>query len=63
MPLMKMNLYTQNDLISNQTQYVINQQILQNQSQPIIRLGSLNNRNFLPLFMQGNKHCKSCNGK
>jgi len=63
MPLIKMTLYTQNDLINNQTQYLINQQIIQNQTQPVIRLGSSINRNFLPLYIQGNKYCKSCSGK
>ena len=60
---MKMNLYTQNDLINNQLQYIISQQVLQFQSQPVLRLGSANNRNFLPMSIQGNKYCKSCSGK
>ena len=60
---MKMSLYTQNTLINSQTQYFQNQLGFQNQPQPIMRLGSVNNRTFLPLLIQGNKSCKSCGGK
>ena len=59
MPLMKMNLYTQNTLINSQAQYFQNQIGFQ----PVIRLGSLNNRTLIPLFIQGNKSCTSCSGK
>jgi len=56
---MKMNLYTQNTLINSQAQYFQNQL----GSQPVLRLGSLSNRTFIPLFIQGNKSCTSCSGK
>ena len=61
MPLMKMNLQTQNDVVNNQAAYIQNQ--FGNITQPILRLGSSANRNFMPLFIQGNKYCKSCGGK
>jgi hypothetical protein len=60
---MKMNLYTQNTLINSQAQYFQNQLGSQYQSQPVLRLGSLSNRTFIPLFIQGNKSCTSCSGK
>ena len=63
MPLMKMNLYTQRDIINNQSLYIQNQLGTQLQTQPVLRLGSSINRIFLPLFIQGNKNCKSCGGK
>ena len=63
MPLMKMNLQTQNDVIANQSLYIQNRLGLQFQSQPVLRLGSSANRIFLPLFIQGNKYCKSCGSK
>jgi len=63
MPLMKMNLQTQNDVVNNQTAYIQNQLGPYFQAQPILRLGSSANRNFLPLYIQGNKYCKSCGGK
>jgi hypothetical protein len=63
MPLMKMNLQTQNDVINNQTVYIMNQLGPYFQAQPMLRLGSYTNRNFLPLYIQGNKNCKSCGGK
>ena len=63
MPLMKMNLYTQRDIINNQSLYIQNQLGRQLQTQPVLRLGSSVNRIFLPLFIQGNKYCKSCGEK
>jgi len=60
---MKMNLYTQRDIINNQSLYIQNQLGTQLQAQPVLRLGSSINRIFLPLFIQGNKNCKSCGGK
>jgi hypothetical protein len=62
MPLLKMNLTTQSQLVYNQTQYI--QQIqAQAQPQPLFRLGSASNRNMLPLLVTGNKSCQSCGGK
>ena len=61
MPAMKMNLYSQNQLSNTQIQYLTQQ--LQSQVQPLLRLGSTSNRNFMPLLIQGNKSCKSCSGK
>jgi hypothetical protein len=62
MPLLKMNLTTQSQLVYNQTQYM--QQIqTQAQPQPLFRLGSSTNRNMLPLLITGNKSCQSCGGK
>ncbi len=63
MPLMKMNLQTQREVINSQSLYIQSQLGPQFQAQPIIRLGSSINRTFLPLFIQGNKYCKSCSGK
>jgi hypothetical protein len=62
---MKMNLQTQNTIITNQSQYIQRQLGYQSQlqTQPILRLGSSINRTFLPLLIQGNKYCKSCGGK
>ena len=63
MPLMKMNLQTQRDVIVSQSIYIQRQLGSQLQTQPTLRLGSSINRSFLPLFIQGNKSCKSCGGK
>lgn len=63
MPLMKMNLQTQRDVIVSQSIYIQRQLGSQLQAQPTLRLGSSINRSFLPLFIQGNKSCKSCGGK
>ena len=63
MPLMKMNLQTQRDVIVSQSIYIQTQLGSQLQAQPTLRLGSSINRSFLPLFIQGNKSCKSCGGK
>ena len=60
MPLMKMNLQTQRDVIANQSIYIQSRLGGQLQAQPTLRLGSSANRSFLPLFIQGNKSCKSC---
>ena len=60
MPKLQMNLVTQSQLVYNQIQYT---QQLQQQSQPLLRLGSAYNRNMLPLLITGNKSCKSCGGK
>ena len=62
MPLLRMNLTTQSQLVYNQTQY-IQQRQAQTQPQPLFRLGSASNRNMLPLFVTGNKSCQSCGGK
>ena len=58
MPLLKMNLVSQSQLTYNQIQ-----QIKQQQTQPLLRLGSASNRNMMPLLITGNKSCKSCGGK
>ena len=60
---MKMNLQTQRDVIVNQSIYIQSRLGGQLQAQPTLRLGSSANRSFLPLFIQGNKSCKSCGGK
>lgn len=60
---MKMNLQTQRDVIVSQSIYIQRQLGSQLQAQPTLRLGSSINRSFLPLFIQGNKSCKSCGGK
>jgi hypothetical protein len=60
---MKMNLQTQRDVINSQSTYIQNRLGPQLQAQPMLRLGTSANRNFLPLFIQGNKYCKSCSGK
>ncbi len=62
MPLLKMNLTTQSQLVYNQTQYMLQIQT-QTQPQPLFRLGSTSNRNMLPLLVTGNKSCQSCGGK
>jgi hypothetical protein len=59
MPLLKMNLVSQNQLVYNQIQQTKHVQ----QQQPLLRLGSTSNRNFLPLLITGNKSCKTCGGK
>ena len=61
MPTLKMKLYSQNELTNIQNQVL--RQNFQYQPQPLLRLGSSTNRNFLPLQVQGNKSCKSCSGK
>jgi len=58
MPLLKMNLVSQNQLVYNQIQ-----QTKLVQQQPLLRLGSTSNRSFLPLLITGNKSCKTCGGK
>jgi hypothetical protein len=60
MPLLKMNLVSQNQLVYNQIQQTKH---VQQQQQPLLRLGSTSNRNFLPLLITGNKSCKTCGGK
>ena len=60
---MKMNLQTQRDVIVSQSIYIQRQLGSQLQAQPTLRLGSSINRSFLPLFIQGNKSCKSCGSK
>ena len=62
MPLLKMKLVSQSQLTYNQTQQQIQQQI-QQQTQPLLRLGSVYNRNMMPLLITGNKSCKTCGGK
>ena len=63
MPLLKMKLVSQSQLTYNQTQQQIQQQIQQQQTQPLLRLGSVYNRNMMPLLITGNKSCKTCGGK
>jgi hypothetical protein len=60
MPVLKMNFVTQNQLVQNQIQYA---QQTQTQTQPLLRLGSALNRNFLPLLITGSKSCQTCGGK
>jgi len=60
MPLLRMNFVTQSQLAYNQIQYAQQTQI---QTQPLLRLGSASNRNFLPLLITGNKSCQTCGGK
>ena len=62
MPILKMNLYTQNQLTNIQSQYIIQQQ-QQEQTNYFMRLGATQNRNYSPLIVQGNKSCKSCGGR
>ena len=62
MPLLRMNFVTQSQLAYNQIQYAQHTQI-QTQTQPLLRLGSASNRNFLPLLITGNKSCQTCGGK
>ncbi len=61
MPLMKMTLYTEQQLTNIQTQFLVQQ--MQSQPQSFLRLGAISNRNFAPIIVQGNKSCKSCGGK
>ena len=61
MPVLKMNLYSQNQLTNIQNKYIIQQQ--QGQTSYFMRLGATQNRNYSPLIVQGNKSCKSCGGK
>jgi len=62
MPLLRMNFVTQSQLAYNQIQYAQQTQT-QTQTQPLLRLGSASNRNFLPLLITGNKSCQTCGGK
>jgi len=61
MPILRMNLFTQNQLTNIQSQYITQQQ--QNHTTHIMRLGATQNRTSTPLPVQGNKSCKSCGGK
>jgi len=61
MPILRMNLFTQNQLTNIQTRYISQQQ--QGQTIHFMRLGATQNRNSTPLPVQGNKSCKSCGGK
>jgi len=61
MPILRMNLFTQNQLTNIQSQYISQQQ--QGQATHVMRLGVTQNRNSTPLPVQGNKSCKSCGGK
>jgi hypothetical protein len=61
MPILKMNLYTQNQLTNIQSQYIAQQQ--QGQTSYFMRLGTTQNRNYSTLVVQGNKSCKSCGSK
>ena len=60
MPLLRMNLVSQSQLVFNQIQQ---SQQEQQQVQPLLRLGSASNRNMMPLLITGNKSCKTCGGK
>lgn len=60
MPVLKMNLVSQSQLVYNQIQQT---RRVQQQQQPLLRLGSVSNRNLLPLLITGNKSCKTCGGK
>ena len=60
MPQLQMNLVTQSQLVYNQIQQI---QRTQTQAQPSLRLGSVSNRNMMPLLITGNKSCKTCGGK
>ena len=60
MPLLRMNLVSQSQLVFNQIQ---RSQQEQQQVQPLLRLGSASNRNMMPLLITGNKSCKTCGGK
>jgi hypothetical protein len=55
-----MNLVTQSQLVYNQIQQI---QQTQAQVQPLLRLGSVSNRNMMPLLITGNKSCRTCGGK
>jgi len=61
MPVLKMNLYSQNQLTNIQNKYIMQQQ--EGQTSYFMRLGATQNRNCSPLIVQGNKSCKSCGGK
>jgi type II secretory pathway pseudopilin PulG len=62
MPVLRMNLTRQSQLVNNQIQQA--QQIQQiQQAQSLFRLGSTSNRNMMPLLITGNKSCQSCGGK
>ena len=61
MPVLKIKLYSQNELTNIQNQVLT--QNFQYQPQSFLRLGCSTNRNFLSLKIQGNKSCKSCSGK
>lgn len=61
MPLLTMNLTRQSQLVYNQTQQTQTQTLTQSQS--LFTLGSLVNRNMIPLLITGNKSCKTCGGK
>ena len=66
MPLLKMKLVSQSQLTYNQTQQIQQTQQTQQQqqqTQPLLRLGSVYNRNMMPLLITGNKSCKTCGGK
>ena len=65
MPLLRMNLFTQSQLVYNQIQQTQQAQQAQQaqQVQPLLRLGSNSNRSMLPLLITGNKSCKTCGGK
>tara|TARA_B100000035_G_scaffold276743_1_gene254599 strand:+ start:41 stop:220 length:180 start_codon:yes stop_codon:yes gene_type:complete len=59
MPLsLKMNFYSNTYSITN-----LNNEITSNQNQQQIILGAKKNRKCSLLFLQGNKHCKSCGGR
>jgi len=60
MPRLQMNLVTQSQLVYNQIQQI---QQTQAQVQPLLRLGSVSNRNMMPLLITGNKSCRTCGGK
>ena len=60
MPLLRMNLVSQSQLVFNQIQQ---SQQEQQQVQPLLRLGSASNRNMMPLLITGNKSFKTCGGK
>jgi len=62
MPLIKMNLVSQTQLTYNQIQQIQRAQ-QQQQTPPLLRLGSASNRNMMPLLITGSKSCKSCGGK
>ena len=61
MPILRMNLYTQNQLTNIQSQYITQQ--TQRQTSYFMRLGATQNRQYSPLVVQGDKSCKSCGGK
>tara|TARA_Y100000591_G_C21769525_1_gene664803 strand:- start:734 stop:913 length:180 start_codon:yes stop_codon:yes gene_type:complete len=55
---LKMNFYSNTYSITN-----LNNEITSNQNQQQIILGAKKNRKCSLLFLQGNKHCKSCGGR